>query len=145
MNINEAGVALIKRFEGCRLRAYPDPATSGAPWTIGYGTTGPNVYEGLQISQEQADMWLVEKLAEFEKCVNKVIFIPVTDNQFSACVSLAYNIGCRNFQGSTLVKKLNAGDDIGAADEFLKWNKAAGNVMAGLTKRREAERELFLL
>lgn len=143
--LNEAGLNLIKSFESCRLTAYPDPGTGGDPWTIGWGTTGPNVYPGLQISQEQADQWLVEDVAKFEKCVERALAVRVTENQFSALVSLAYNIGCSALQGSTLMRLLNAGDDVGAADEFPKWNRSGGKVMAGLKRRRKTERALFML
>ena len=144
MNINQSGIDLIKSFESCRLTAYPDPGTGGEPFTIGWGHTGHGIYLGMQISQEQADLWLDDDIAKFEKCVEKVIMVPVTENQFSACVSLAYNIGCGAFQGSTLIKMLNAGDDMGASNQFMRWNKSGGKVMAGLTSRREAERALFL-
>ena len=145
MKINQAGLDLIKSFEQCRLTAYPDPGTGGDPWTIGWGTTGPNVYPGLQISQEQADLWLAADVAKFEECVDQVIMTPVTDNQFSALCSLAYNIGCGAFQKSTLVKDINAGDVAKAATEFERWNRAGGKELAGLTRRRRAERALFEL
>ncbi len=144
MKINEAGLNLIKAFESCRLQAYPDPGTGGEPWTIGWGTTGQNVYPGLQISQEQADLWLAEDVSKFEICVSKALTVPVTDNQFSAMCSLAYHIGCGAFQRSTMVRLINNGKDVKAADEFLRWNRSCGREMAGLTRRREAERALFL-
>ena len=144
MKISDAGIELIKRFEGCKLTSYPDPATGGDPWTVGYGHTGPEVGPGLVIDDERADDMLRPDLEKFEKCVDKVLMVPVTQQQFDACVSLAFNIGCRNFQGSTLIKKLNAQDDSGAADQFLRWNMAAGKEMLGLTRRRRAERDLFL-
>jgi len=144
MKTNQAGLDLIKQFESCRLIAYPDPGTGGDPWTIGWGTTGPNVYAGLQISQEQADLWLAEDVSRFEICVGKAIIVPVTDNQFAACVSLAYNVGCAAFQRSTLVKRINSEMFDEAAEQFMLWNRSGGKVMAGLTRRRAAERELFL-
>jgi len=143
VKINQAGLDLIKSFEQCRLTAYADPGTGGEPYTIGWGHTGHGIYLGMQISQEQADLWLASDVAKFEECVDQVIMTPVTDNQFSACVSLAYNIGVRNFSGSTLVKKHKAGDFNGAAGEFVRWNKAAGKVMLGLRRRRAAEQALF--
>lgn len=144
MKISDDGIALIKRFEGCKLESYSDPATGGDPWTVGFGHTGPEVIPGTQITEDQADAYLRADLERFEKCVDKVLMVPVTQSQFDACVSLAFNIGCRNFQSSTLVKKLNAQDDIGAADQFLRWNMAAGKEILGLTRRRNAERDLFL-
>lgn len=143
MKISDDGIALIKEFEGLRLEAYPDPATGGDPWTIGVGHTGPEVQPGLVISEEEADEFLRADLAKFERCVSLAVN-DVTQHQFDACVSLAFNIGCGNFGKSTLVRKIAQGDISGAADEFLRWNKAAGRVMAGLTRRREAERALFL-
>lgn len=142
--INQAGLELIKAAEGCEFTAYPDPGTGGDPWTIGYGHTGPEVKPGLTITQAIANAYLALDCAKFEKAVSGMVTIPVTDNQFSALVSFAYNVGPGNLKASTLLKKLNAKDIPGAADEFLKWNKAAGKVLAGLTKRREAERKLFL-
>lgn len=142
MKTSDAGIALIKRFEGCMLDAYPDPATGGDPWTIGYGHTGPEVHDGMSISEVEAEALLRKDLARFEACIGACVHVETTQGQFDALVSLAYNVGCWNVQASTLVKLLNAGN--ADADQFLRWNKAAGKVMAGLTKRREAERELFL-
>src|SRR3990167_4782932 len=144
VNINQAGIDLIKSFESCRLTAYPDPGTGGEPYTVGWGHTGHGIYNGMQISQEQADLWLAEDVAKFETCVQKALAVNVTDNQFAALCSLAYNIGCGALQGSTLMRLLNAGDDLGAAEQFLRWDKSGGAVMAGLTRRREAERALFM-
>lgn len=143
MRISDVGLALIKGFEGLRLEAYPDPATGGEPWTIGYGHTG-EVKQGDVITEEEAESLLRQDVAQFEMCVNGALQVNVTQGQFDALVSLAYNIGCRNLRNSTLMAKLNAGDDVGASAEFLRWNRAAGKVMAGLTRRREAERDLFM-
>lgn len=148
MKTNKAGIDLIKQFEGCRLKAYPDPATGGEPWTIGYGLTSAagiiRVIKGLTITQEQADQYLVQSLAKYEEAVSKALTKPPTANQFGAMVSLCFNIGPGNFAKSSVVRKFNAGDTAGAANAFLLWNKAAGKVMAGLTRRREAEKKLFL-
>lgn len=139
---NAAGLEIIKRNEGLRLDAYPDPATGGDPWTIGYGHTG-QVHEGMTISQAQADAYLAEDLDKFESGVNDLIE-QATDNQFSAMVSLAYNVGLGNFEKSSVLKYHNAGDYAAAADAFLLWNKAAGRVFAGLDRRRHEERALYL-
>lgn len=144
MNISDEGLSIIKSFEGLRLKAYPDPATGGDPITIGYGHTGPEVHLGLTITEDEADEFLLADLEKFEHCVEDCVGQHVSDPEFSACVSLAFNIGCGNFSKSTLVKKIRAGDMMGAGDEFLKWNKAAGKEMPGLTRRRQAERALFL-
>ncbi|HHL9592736.1 TPA: lysozyme [Citrobacter braakii] len=148
MQTSHKGIALIKGFEGCRLTAYPDPGTGGAPWTIGYGWTHPidgkPVKPGMTIDQETAERLLKTGLVSYENDVLKLVRVKLTKGQFDALVSFAYNVGSRALSTSTLLKKLNAGDIKGAADEFLRWNKAGGKEMPGLTKRRKAEREVFL-
>ena len=134
---------LIKNFEGCKLEAYPDPATHGEPITIGVGHTG-GVKLGDVITQEQADEYLVSDVSHAANAVNQMVDENMTQGQFDALCSFAFNLGIGNLKNSTLLKKLNSGDIQGAADQFLVWNKAAGKVMAGLTRRREAERTLFL-
>ena len=134
---------LIKEFEGCKLEAYPDPGTGAEPITIGVGHTG-GVKLGDVITQEQADEYLVNDVAYSAKAVNQMVAVSITQGEFDALCSFAFNLGIGNLKNSTLLKKLNSGDIQGAADQFLVWNKAAGKVMAGLTRRREAERALFL-
>ena len=134
---------LIKEFEGCKLEAYPDPASGGEPWTIGVGST-KGVHKGMVITQEQADEYLVNDVAYSAKAVNQMVSGKITQNQFDALCSFAFNLGIGNLKNSTLLKKLNGEDVESAADQFLVWNKAAGKVMAGFTRRREAERTLFL-
>lgn len=141
MKISDAGLKLIKEFEGLELSAYPDPATKADPWTIGYGHTR-GVKRGDRITQAQADAFLREDVAEFERSVNRLAPI-TTQGQFDALVSFAFNLGAANLEKSTLLKKHRAGDYSGASQEFVKWNKAAGRVMAGLTRRRLAEAELY--
>lgn len=143
MQTSKIGREFIKGFEQLRLKAYPDPGTGGKPWTIGWGHT-KGVKPGDQITQEQAEQFISDDLAVFELTVNSAIKRPMTQNQFDAMVSLAFNIGGSAFAGSTLVKKFNAGDAKGAADEFPKWKNSGGKVMPGLVKRRAAEREVFL-
>lgn len=143
MRISNKGRDFIKGFEDLRLVAYPDPGTGGKPWTIGWGHT-KGVRQGDKITQEQAEQFLSDDLAVFELTVNSAIKRPMTQNQFDAMVSLAFNIGGPEFAGSTLVKKFNAGDVLGAADQFPRWKFSAGKVMPGLVKRRAAEREKFL-
>lgn len=140
MKINQAGIDLIKSYEGCKLNAYKDAV--GIP-TIGYGHI-KGVKMGDVISQSRAEDILKEDLAVFEPGVEQLLFSEATDNQFSALVSFAFNVGLNNLRMSTLLKKFNAGDVNGAANEFIRWNKAGGNILAGLTKRRLAERALFL-
>lgn len=145
MKISNAGLDLIKQFEGLRLESYPDPGTGGDPWTVGVGHTGPEVMPGMTITEEEADEFLRSDVAAFEKCVsNAAAGIPLTQGQFDALVCWTFNVGCVAMRSSTLMRKLRSGDEDGAADEFLRWNKAGGRVMAGLTRRRQAERELFL-
>lgn len=144
MKISDAGLALIQSFEGCRLQAYPDPGTGGDPWTVGYGHTGPDVQTGMIITQEMADDYLRQDVEKFEKCVNNAVSDDITQGQFDALVCFAFNVGCAALGKSTLLRHVNAGDDDLAAKEFLRWDKAGGRVMAGLTRRRQAEMELFL-
>lgn len=138
--INEEGLKLIKEFEGLRLEAYLDVV--GIP-TIGYGSTH-GVKLGDKITEEEAESLLKEDLKIYEDVVERLVKVPLTDNQFSALVSFTYNLGQGNLASSTLLKLLNKGEYTQAADQFLRWNKAGGKVYKGLTRRREAERELFL-
>ena len=152
MRISEKGIALIKHFESCRLVAYPDPGTGNAPWTIGWGHTGPEVKPGLIWTQEQADHALLLDLKQFERDVLFLVNVPLTQAQFDALVSFTFNVGsdidedtlAEGLGDSTLLKKLNAGDYAGASREFLKWNRAGRKVLPGLTRRRNAEMALFL-
>lgn len=144
MKINEKGKALVKRFEGLRLEAYPDPGTGGHPWTIGFGHTGPEVKRGLVITPGEADRLLEKDLARFETGVEAMLCgVPTTEDEFSAMVSLAFNIGLGNFATSTLLKRHKAGNKIGAANSFLSWVFAGKKKLPGLMRRREAEKELY--
>ncbi|HGW3590654.1 TPA: lysozyme [Serratia marcescens] len=143
MRTSEQGRDFIKGFEKLRLKAYPDPGTGGKPWTIGWGHT-KGVKPGDRITQEQAEAFFSEDLAVFELTVNSAIKRTMTQNQFDAMVSLAFNIGGSAFAGSTLAKKFNAGDIKGAADQFPRWKFSGGVVLPGLVKRRSAERKVFL-
>lgn len=143
MNISDDGLNFIMTHEGCKLVAYPDPATGGEPWTIGVGHTG-GVQPGDTCTEDQAREWLREDAQTAVRCLNNSLKVPVTQNQFDALVSLVFNIGCGNFGKSTLLRLLNNGDDFAAAQQFLAWNKAAGRVMAGLTTRRQDEFNLFM-
>ena len=141
MSVGEKGLALIKSFEKCRLVAYKP--TPDDVWTIGWGSTH-NVAPGMQITQEDADARLTQDLSDAETCINKRIAgISITQNQYDALVSLVFNIGCRNFNDSTLLKLLLDGDDDGAANQFIRWNKQGHKILGGLTRRRLAETQLF--
>jgi len=138
--INKAGLQLIKDFEGLKLTAYKCPA---GVWTIGYGSTGPHVRPGMTITPREASELLTADLLRFERAVTRLVKMPLNDNQFAALVSFAFNVGEAALEKSTLLKHLNAGRIAMAAQEFLRWNKAGGKVLAGLVRRREAERLLF--
>lgn len=154
--IGPAGVALIKRFEGCERRrpdglieAYPDPGTGAEPWTIGWGATGRDHFRGGRIrpgtvwTQAEADARLMQDLARFAAEVAKALGnAPRTQNQFDALVSFHYNTGA--IARATLTKKHIAGDTAGAAQEFARWNRAGGRVLRGLVRRRAAEAALYL-
>ena len=146
MKIGEKGLALIKEFEGCKLQSYKCPA---GVWTIGVGSTryadGTPVKAKQALPGEAAAMQLLaHTVGAYEHTVN-AIGVPLTQNQFDALVSLCYNIGSGNLISSTLAKMLKAGNDKAeVAKQFLRWNKAAGKELAGLTRRRNAEAELFL-
>lgn len=138
---NANGLLLIKSFEGLRLHAYRDAV---GIWTIGYGTTR-GVRPGMQISEAEAEKFLQQDLTRFEQSINEAVEVPINDNQFSALVSFTYNVGSGAFRSSTLLRLLNQRQDVRAvADQFPRWNRAGGRVLAGLTRRRNAERALFL-
>lgn len=148
MKISRAGITLIKVSEGCVLNAYPDPGTGGVPYTIGYGTTikpdGKAVKLGESIDKATAEAYLINDLQHFEKGVNDLVApIKLTQGQFDALVSFAYNLGLGNLASSTLLKKIKVKDFVGAAAQFPKWNKAAGKVLQGLVVRRATEKTLF--
>lgn len=141
MKASERGIALIREFEGLRLRAYRD---GGGVWTIGYGHT-LSVRPGMKISKARAEWLLSEDVARTEVQVQIATkAIKLTQNQFDALVSFTFNLGGHRLRSSTLLVKLHAGDYAGAADEFPRWNKDNGEVVAGLVRRRAAERALFL-
>ena len=145
MQTRDKGMAPIKQCEGCKLTAYQD---SVGVWTIGYGWTQPvdgkPIRAGMTINQETAERLLKTGLVSYESDVSRLVKVGLTQGQFDALVSFTYNLGARSLSTSTLLRKLNAGDYAGASDEFLRWNKAGGKVLNGLTRRREAERALFL-
>lgn len=143
--LSPSGIELIAGFEGYRANAYLCPAKV---WTIGFGTTvypdGKRVKSGDYCTPEQAKAYKAHDLKKFEDTVSSTVKVGLTQNQFDALVSLAYNIGSNAFAGSTLVKKLNAGDYKAASDQFSVWNKGGGKVLQGLVNRRAKEKVLFL-
>jgi lysozyme len=145
MKLNKAGEDLIKSFEGLRLTAYKCSANKD---TIGYGNTfyedGTPVKQGDKITKERAESLFELISASFAMKVSPLIKSTINENQFGALVSFAYNAGVGNLQKSTLLKKVNANpSDASIRDEFMKWDKAAGKKLAGLTKRRRAEADLY--
>ncbi len=145
MKISENGIALLKKFEGLELEAYQDIA---GIWTIGYGHTGDDVKPGMTITEREAEAILRRDLKPREDAVERLVSVPLNQNEFDALVSFVYNVGVSAFQGSTARKRLNRGDRMGAADALTWWNKATvGGVLRevlGLTRRRAAEKALFL-
>lgn len=147
--ISQNGINFIKSFEGLRLKAYDDGV---GVITIGYGTTrypnGHKVQLGDTCTEKQAEQYLANDLAKFEKSVNDLIKVPVNQNQYDALVSFTYNVGVGGFAGSTALKLLNSGDYTGCAKALLSWNKGrvGGKLVEidGLTRRRKAEKDLFL-
>tara|TARA_R110002167_G_scaffold124730_1_gene304393 strand:- start:865 stop:1323 length:459 start_codon:yes stop_codon:yes gene_type:complete len=139
MKTSSVGIDLIKEFEGCELKAY---RCSGDVLTWGYGHTR-YVVEGEEITQEQADNLLIKDIESFEHQVNRLIDVEVNQNQFDALISWTFNLGCGSLKSSTLLKVLNAGDYDNCAEQILRWDKAGGKVLAGLTRRRKAEAALF--
>lgn len=143
------GVALIKRFEGCarlrsdgRVEAYPDPATGGAPWTIGWGATGPGIDPDTVWTRSECDARLERDLVRYATEVAAALGdAPTTQAQFDALVSFHYNTGA--IARATLTRRHREGDHAGAAREFARWNRAGGRVLAGLVRRRAAEAELY--
>lgn len=142
--LNKAGADLIKSYEKLVLDAYQD---SGGVWTIGYGHTSaagkPYPKAGMKITEAEANAIFARDVVKFEQAVRKHVKVPLNDNQFSALVSLCFNIGEGNFSKSTLVRKLNAGDYDGAANEFKRWKYDNGKVLRGLVRRRVSEEVLF--
>lgn len=147
--LNKATIDLITEFEGVRLQAYADPAHGWAVPTIGIGHTSaagpPKVFQGQTITLPEAHAILQNDLKKYAAAVDRLVKVPLNANQYGALTSFTFNLGEGNLAKSTLLKKLNAGDYAGAAAEMPKWNRAGGKILNGLTRRRLAEKELFLM
>ena len=149
MKTSRAGIDLIKHFESFRPSPY---LCDGGKWTIGWGHTKGVTKDTKPITMAEGEALLAEDLVEFEDAVTDLVVVPLEQHQFDALVSFCFNVGAdidadaiaEGLGDSTLLKKLNAGDAVGAAAEFLRWNKAKGRIMRGLVKRREAEMNMFL-
>jgi lysozyme len=151
---SEAIKAFLKTKEDLVLTAYPDPKTGGAPWTVGYGATGPGIQKGTVWTRERAEARFEDDVAERERIVWLHVKVPLTQGQFDALLSIIYNVGAgsptrdgiirlRSGKPSTLLRKLNAGDYAGAREEFFKWVSPGSNVERGLKIRRREEVENF--
>lgn len=145
MRMSNEGIKLLKEFEGLKLKPYK--CSAGVP-TIGYGTTmidgRPVTMKTLPITESQAEDYLRHDLEKFEDGVLSRVKVDLSQNQFDALVSFAYNVGLGNFGGSSLLRELNKGNYKVAADKLLDWKRAAGKIVPGLVRRRAAERALFL-
>jgi lysozyme len=137
---SDKGLALTKGFEGLREAAYQD---CGGVWTIGYGHTGPGVVVGMEVTDAEAEVLLLADLADAVACVNLRVCVVISQGQFDAMVDFCFNAGRGNFLNSTLLRKVNLGDFVGAAAQFGLWVHAGGEVVAGLVRRRKAEAALF--
>jgi lysozyme len=141
---NQAGIDLIKKWEGKENEAYRDPV---GIWTIGYGHTAdagpPYPKAGMRISDKEAEELLKKDLGQYERAVEELVKVPLTDNQFAALVSFTYNLGAGNLKKSTLLKKLNAGDYEAVPAELAKWVNAGGKKLEGLVNRRKKEADLW--
>lgn len=157
MSAIDIAIPVIKREEGCRLKAYPDPASGGDPWTIGYGATGPGIRRGTVWTQEQAEQDLEERVVTIAEQIVNEVDVPLSDSQLAALISFVYNVGIgrhdkpgtpenegTGFRGSTLLRRLNEGNYEAAADQMPRWNRASGRVNDVLVGRRARERDLFL-
>jgi lysozyme len=140
LEYDQEGLNLTEISEGEKLNAYRD---QGGVLTVGFGHTGPDVHLGLTITYQQAEDLLRGDVVRTEIGVKKYVNVGLTQREYDACVDLAFNIGLGNFQRSTLLRDLNARNFSGAAQQFLVWNRVAGQVNVGLSRRRLAEQELF--
>ena len=139
MEISKEGIALIKKFEGCELKAYRCAANV---LTIGYGHT-KDVTEDMEITQEEAETMLIHELMDYCNYVDMYVEVPLEQHQFDSLVSWTYNLGPTNLKSSTLLKVLNDKDYEGVPAQIKRWNKANGEVKQGLIRRREAEALMF--
>jgi|TARA_B100000073_G_scaffold311495_1_gene284609 GH24 family phage-related lysozyme (muramidase) len=139
MQLSKTGIELLKHFEGCELKAYQD---SVGVWTIGYGHT-KGIYEGLEITQSEAEKMLVDELPEYEGYISDKVVPMLQQHEFDALVCWVYNLGPTNLSSSTMLKKLNAGEFKEVPFQMKRWDKAGGQPLLGLTRRRNAEALLF--
>ena len=139
LQLSKTGIELLKHFEGCELKAYQD---SVGVWTIGYGHT-KGIYEGLEITQSEAEKMLQDELPEYEGYVTDKVVPMLQQHEYDALVCWVYNLGPTNLSSSTMLKKLNAGEFKEVPFQMKRWDKAGGQPLLGLTRRRNAEALLF--
>ena len=139
MQTSRTGIELLKHFEGCELKAYQD---SVGVWTIGYGHT-KGIYEGLEITQLEAEKMLQDELPEYEGYITDKVVPMLQQHEYDALVCWVYNLGPTNLSSSTLLKRLNAGEFKDVPFQMKRWDKAGGQPLLGLTRRRNAEALLF--
>lgn len=139
MRYSKALLDLLESFEGCELKAYQD---NGGVWTIGYGHT-KDVYPGMWITLQQAENFADQDLSLAESYVNAFVYAELSQNEFDALVDFVFNLGAENFRQSTMLSLLNEGDYRAAADQFARWDRCKGVILAGLLRRRLAEKALF--
>ena len=144
LSYDAAGMQLTEDSESLRLTAYPDPGTGNAPWTIGYGHTGPEVVEGLVIDEAQAVEWLRSDIAKAEAQVKELVEVELTQGEYDALVDFAFNCGAGNLRSSTLLRLVNTENWLAASAQFDRWVNGGGHVLPGLVTRRNAEEALFL-
>lgn len=144
MNVSQNGINLIKKYEGFRADAYQD---GGGVWTVGYGTTflnGRKVQKGDHLDEPAASEVMITTANEYLQTVSKFLKVALDQNKIDAIACFIYNLGCEQFEASTLLRMINSGDYSGAADQFSRWIYDNGKVVQGLVRRRAAERALFL-
>lgn len=142
--LSAAGVVAVSNHEGQRFAAYPDPATGGAPWTICFGHTGPEVKPGMVVSKSQCDKWLASDLRKAQDVITSTVRVPIQQGEMDAYVSFVFNVGGGNWRSSTMLRLLNQGKRKEACDQFPRWVYANKIKMEGLATRRYAERATCL-
>jgi lysozyme len=139
MEYSQSGLHLTEQFEGCRLNAYQD---QGGRWTIGYGHAN-GVTPGMVCTLDQAEAWLLQDVQNAVNHVNSLVSVQLTQSIFDSLVDFSFNVGCEAFKNSTMLRLINEGQFWDAADQFERWDHCSGQVVAGLLRRREAEKDEF--
>ncbi|WP_058358275.1 lysozyme [Xanthomonas translucens] len=142
--LSAAGISAIVSHEGLKYKAYPDPGTGGAPWTICYGHTGPDVFPGLEVNQAWCDRALARDLLVAQTAVTRAVRVPITQGEMDAYASFVFNVGEGNWRASTMLRLLNQGKRKEACDQFPRWIYANKLKLGGLVSRRYEERATCL-